>query len=706
MSKMNSKAISLLERLAHFYHPDQAKPLLLDIAAIFGEQLERAEIDLYRVLRAHHVETANNEGDNRYIAELNQRSDLAKLFALYTDALGGTSQLTHVQTTFHLRSFDAERLLTTLFPAENTENDNAFLAYIRQTVKKQHPKQWQLVTRYLTDYCYFKPEDISVSFLMDLVLNKTPPISRYIVSRLSAKSKDLLFNHYAGEAQPNPALLNALSEDINQYILNDIAFFKKNYTTYFKPKQASIPRTTQQLYHTIYADFLQQHYEKISDPRQCSTALKQLNTDKLEINQENNDNLIRLNRSLFNIAYHNKGFKPLTIPSINALKKALVIIFNALLQDETIEALIQPLLSAPEKQQLATIKEESSTDQYQRHLLETLFPLEIKKHYLPYRQRLLEILQVLKRGASTKQGILDIVTANLGIVGDDKMAQHAKNLIAIDEYDPQIVIFFAERVCLKQTFTVKNTTRIAKQPDIKITVLARDKSKNNFEQLTHFRLMDGDKALIVFNGKLSEKDVLSVTGSKVLLNGLVVAKEKVSIDIPTLAAGEQRRLSFVADVHQPRGNNTFCQLDSDCFNDSVFAPTAALLMIEIGSYEYTPGVFRITIPWHIKGFTDQFANTEDHPRHQILALVNGVKAAGIKAEVAYQQSFSEQQQHIGRLGIQCNGELLTEQHPLNDALVSMQLSDYPNQEHQSLKDEIKVKGCFDYTHFNSLNTFA
>jgi hypothetical protein len=50
-----------------------------------------------------------------------------------------------------------------------------------------------------------------------------------------------------------------------------------------------------------------------------------------------------------------------------------------------------------------------------RLLLEAAFPTQLERRDAPYRDRLLRLITVLKTGASTKEGIVDIVAANLGI---------------------------------------------------------------------------------------------------------------------------------------------------------------------------------------------------------------------------------------------------------------------------------------------------
>src|SRR5215207_5751060 len=114
METLTGKGRGILLRLPHFYAPDAAGSLLLDVVDTAGRAMERAESDLYRVLRAHHVETAEDDSAEGYTAPLEQRGDLDRILALYLEVLGGTSQLVKVSPAFTARSIDARGLAAPL----------------------------------------------------------------------------------------------------------------------------------------------------------------------------------------------------------------------------------------------------------------------------------------------------------------------------------------------------------------------------------------------------------------------------------------------------------------------------------------------------------------------------------------------------------------------------------------------------------------
>ena len=84
--------------------------MLLEFVDLFGHQLDATEADEYRVLRAHHVETADNQGFQGYTAPPAKRGDLDKIFALYLEALGGTALLVKTSPRFTARSLNVRLL--------------------------------------------------------------------------------------------------------------------------------------------------------------------------------------------------------------------------------------------------------------------------------------------------------------------------------------------------------------------------------------------------------------------------------------------------------------------------------------------------------------------------------------------------------------------------------------------------------------------
>ena len=88
------RANSIIERLPHFYQSGEQYNLLYHFIGVFGALLDGAEEDLIRVMRAHYVDTANNEPANGI--GLAKKGDLDKIFTLYIESLGGTALLKQI----------------------------------------------------------------------------------------------------------------------------------------------------------------------------------------------------------------------------------------------------------------------------------------------------------------------------------------------------------------------------------------------------------------------------------------------------------------------------------------------------------------------------------------------------------------------------------------------------------------------------------
>ncbi|MEN8447350.1 MAG: hypothetical protein ABG776_20320, partial [Cyanobacteria bacterium J06555_13] len=73
-----------------FYATEGEGALLYNLVEVFGQLLEQTETDLYRVMRSHFVDTADNDGS--YGLGSDHPGDLDQIFTLYLDSLGLTAQ--------------------------------------------------------------------------------------------------------------------------------------------------------------------------------------------------------------------------------------------------------------------------------------------------------------------------------------------------------------------------------------------------------------------------------------------------------------------------------------------------------------------------------------------------------------------------------------------------------------------------------------
>jgi hypothetical protein len=207
-------------------------------------------------------------------------------------------------------------------------------------------------------------------------------------------------------------------------------------------------------------------------------------------------------------------------------------------------------------------------------------------------------------------------------------------------------------------------------------------------------------------------ELLTLEGRTALLNG-IAAKEELAKPIPDLPKGTSY-WRFDADVVVPGvPPSPGRALPVGRFDDeldkagyleaAVLAPEEAPVELEVLSQEYHPGTFTVVIPWNIPGFTDRF-DAADHPRTQILGLVNRVRAAGVEGRVAYRQAFTEDHAIEHALRLRIAGPLLVDQHDAADTLAAS--SRQGAREDQDVQDALTLSGVLDHTRFDSLNTFA
>ncbi|NCQ83354.1 MAG: hypothetical protein GPJ00_01990 [Microcystis aeruginosa W13-18] len=133
------------------------------------------------------------------------------------------------------------------------------------------------------------------------------------------------------------------------------------------------------------------------------------------------DDLIRLNRMLLESVYPEEipsSKTPTAIEVAQQLAKAFnqKILTDDKLYENNKESFTFKSLSL-ELQSL--IQSKSQSKLLNRLLLETAYPTYLEKSITIYRKRLERLVDVLKSGASTQEGIIKIVAANLGMSTDD-----------------------------------------------------------------------------------------------------------------------------------------------------------------------------------------------------------------------------------------------------------------------------------------------
>ena len=349
-----------------------------------------------------------------------------------------------------------------------------------------------------------------------------------------------------------------------------------------------------------------------------------------------------------------------------------------------------------------------------------------------YRERIKGLIDVLREGASTKDGIRSIVAANLGIVDDDELAQKLRNQIRIIEYMPQIAGTGDYNLSVLEQFMVTNPNVVNSIPNIRIRV--RDDFYAKLLQPRVTNLTNQESA--VFNGELISKDTLDFfSDGSVFKNGEQVDQLSSMANLPP--GDSQWRFDAEILFDESRFNLTrfdFSLYGKDAGSLSVLDRfyrrnrivnqlfNEKAVELQVTQLNLRPGTFQVVIPWNfdadadateeekarVKKINDQLDNNDDQPRTHIRFIVNKVKAAGVFADVAYQKNFKEDHDVTTSL------QLIGEHKPfIDDAdmkeadlkIGSLQVP-YPDGIDQELADSFTTSGVMDFSGFDSLNTFG
>lgn len=694
------KTLSITSRLPDFYDGDRTDSLLHQFIDVFGALVEQAEADVLHMIRTHHVQTADNEGSQGFLAP--QKGDLDKILALYLEALGGTSQLLQVSHRFSVGSFkDVGRLARKL-----QQRADPLSEYMRTSFTAANS---DLLDRYdLANVRFQEQSFLNVIQFVSKLADAPDPVSQYLGAQV-----------LPDESEPELAP-GELMVALNQQLRNPSLYRK--HKAYFQA--LLLPDAVQEL------------------------------IDQAPIG----DDLERLNRMLLEAAYPEE-IRWAQIPRLAEVEQGLIWELNRCLQDpdlyERHQAMFAQFRLAPPLQTLLDQwpLERQALEPCNRLLLEAAYPYAIDRSDAPYRQRLLGLIQVLRRGAATKQGILDLIAANLGILGDTPQAQQARQLIQIEEYLPEQIRqsqtihprpaeaeIEAETVALPLPLaaTVTNPNPLATTPSLRVqlTDLQQGSSVGYFDRtrldvscfdqaptspdtlpdlqpLVNPRLVNVTTGeAIEYDGTLQVGDVLQfLADGRVLVNGVEVAGQLKTV--PQLPPG-QSRWSVEAEVGEAAGWCDRTYFDSAYFDqapgevtplDAVQAANYAL-EVTVEFEQRTPGSFRVRIPWDIPGYTDKFDEAGDHPRTQIQGIIEKVKAAGVLSIINYEKIWREHHDLDTHLWVERSP--FTDEHIAEEANFDVKTNEFPleDSDRHEISDQFITGGMFDYTGFDSGNRFG
>jgi len=235
-----------------------------------------------------------------------------------------------------------------------------------------------------------------------------------------------------------------------------------------------------------------------------------------------------------------------------------------------------------------------------------------------YRERIKALIGVIRRGASTVEGIRAVVAANLGIIGNDPAAKYARDQIRIEEYLPTANETLAPNLALYTPFSVVNPNpiHIPIGFSIKVTGDLPVPLVGLYMELPALRQTIGCPVSLIKN------DVLYLFYDKTaLLNGQAAPTFGTGIQLPR---GESK-LQAGAKLGYPQGRFDQSALDRATFNIELaeamgrfdapkeegfdlatFALTDPVLEVKVLRYDISPGAFTVSLPWDSPGFTTAF----------------------------------------------------------------------------------------------------
>ncbi len=830
MANLTGKTNAILQRLPHFYNPQEGGELLLQFVDMFGRRIERGETDLYEVLHAHHVETADNVGSRGYIAPPEKRGDLDKIFALYLEVIGGTSQLVKMSPRFLNRSINTRRLARTLLEEQSPVTGVLQVRF--------QPETWQLLERYHVRNTLFTAHEMQPGFALALLLGD-PPTARYLRGRLSEPTRQLL-NAYTGGEEIDPRLQDALANDMNRSLLRDPALYRNNadafdqlprdpatwallrgiYRDFLRARYLSVKaeeiqvgfaqallddmpgvihylreqlsattwellsaytgggaldprlqaaladdvnRTIQRglaqssanvdefelLVRRLYEEFLRSQYIIASDPVQQQWLLE--NLDQAEpISIPPGDDLARLNRMLLDTAFARDGatrpwgFASRNIPAAEEVRNALVRELNDLLEGPE---LYTPTLFPDLVEDYPAFQQRYGNDTLwlNRVVLERAFPNEIEKSHAPYQERLRGLIQVLRNGASTREGIVAIVAANLGIVGDSPADRLQRQRIRVEEYAPASQLNTYPEVKIYSKFMADHTSSeieivnpnlVPVVPEIRLEVHIGGNTANSSIQFSNWTVVNvTTQQRSLYDGVLQDRDVLTYFSDRsVTLNGV---STQIIGETPLLPPGKSTlHVEALTGIPSGRFDKTLFDfttfeseegaasrfVESGHFDETVFDQVAfdratldhpspeqiadTSIDLEITLTKLTPGNFMVRVPWDLGDFPDDPNDAGSHPRNQIRYIIDKVKAAGVFAGITYEKLLTEAHELSEQWQLNGQPQLFADAHDLRESPPSLAQNGGSERETHDLTDTLHVSGVFDYTGFDSLNTFA
>ena len=233
-----------------------------------------------------------------------------------------------------------------------------------------------------------------------------------------------------------------------------------------------------------------------------------------------------------------------------------------------------------------------------------------------YRDRMKGLIQVILGGPSTKSGLIEIVSANLGILGKDAAARFARDQIQIREFLPEILTDIHNGVQLLQRLEVVNPNPDTVFPEIAIKIPSID-----FPMIRPRIVHAGTGAFWQFNGLVAGNEELIFfrdgnlfykgESKKTVIggNGLLLqpGANELYLDAGVgTALGRFDETLFDYSLFDASKEFPLGLFDQGHFDEVVFVPTVAVANISIRIEKLHPASFSVSVPWDSPGYTAKF----------------------------------------------------------------------------------------------------
>lgn len=233
-----------------------------------------------------------------------------------------------------------------------------------------------------------------------------------------------------------------------------------------------------------------------------------------------------------------------------------------------------------------------------------------------YRERMKGLIEVILGGPSTKSGLIEIVSANLGILGNDPAARLAREQIRIVEFLPETRSASHTGVRLLDRIAVHNPNPDDTPAEIVVKVL-----HISFPLVRPRVIHAGSGAYWQYPGTISaNNELIFFRDGTGLYRGLPFTAQtgggglafqpgdnEFFLDAGIgSAAGAFDETLFDYSLFDQGEDFPVGLFDQSLFDEAVFVPTDPIADIKVSLDKLHPASFAIVVPWDSPGYTVKF----------------------------------------------------------------------------------------------------